>query len=74
MMSISEDGVEVVQGDDLTSVVFLGWMLLHVPWVLQVLTIALLKNRVYVKHHKVLEEHPLYWEYAHQGCIGTPCF
>ena len=26
---------------------------------IRVLIIALLKNRVHVKHHKVLEEHPL---------------
>jgi len=43
-----------------------------------VLTIALLKNRVYVKHHQVFEEHPLTAGsliIPHQGYIHryTPC-
>jgi len=39
--------------------------------------IALLRNRVYVKHHKVFEEHPLTAGSLitpPQGCIGTPWF
>ena len=43
-----------------------------------VLTIALLKSRVYVRHHKVFEEHPLTAGsliIPHQGYIHryTPC-